>query len=271
MYDGKNLCVRRMMRKLQALQESLYGAYLHGSLASMDDIRYSDFDALVIVKEEVCADPERLARTAYALNGLRKIMFAYDPLQHHGWFVLTTADLRCYCDAYFPLELFRHARSLLPGTGTVVSARPRDSRREYEETLNRALNNIERKLANSGFPKDAFALKSLLSEIMLLPALFIQATRGQAIYKADSFQAAARYFEPSIWQAMDRVSAIRAAWQYQLGGLRRALLTGPVAPRKLITRWCSPPVAPQIRKQLDRQLADLLLRLVSEMRAAARG
>ena len=152
LYDGSNACVQSMMEQLGPLQPCLRGAYVHGSLATSDAIPYSDFDALVILKDDVCRDARRLMEVACTLNGLRRTMFEFDPLQHHGWFVLTEADLLFYCDAYFPFELFRYSRSLVPGSSSRIQVAPRDSRREFRMVFERALDGVERKLNRGGGP-----------------------------------------------------------------------------------------------------------------------
>jgi len=106
-YKGKNPHVQQMINYLsEHLEEDLIGAYVHGSLGTYEEIAYSDFDALVILKNNVFESPSSLAKVAMKLNTARSIMFGFDPLQHHGWFVLTEVDLKYYCNAYFPADCF---------------------------------------------------------------------------------------------------------------------------------------------------------------------
>ena len=265
-YDGQVPQVQAMMEQLAPLQAHLRGAYVHGSLATSDAVPYSDFDGLVILRDELFQVQEHLVQVAHTLNRLRRTMFEFDPLQHHGWFVLTEADLCFYCDAYFPFELFRYSRSLLQGDSTLVRVAARDSGAEYKAVFRQALAGMERKLTRGAVPDNMFALKSLLSEIMLAPALFIQAKTGRAIYKGDSFDVARRYFDDRIWAPMDQVSSIRRQWHYSMGPLRRVLLTRLVATRRLATRWFSPPVPADIAMQLTPAWTQATVRLLHTMR-----
>ena len=68
-YAGQNPYVRKMMHYLvRHLERDLVGAYLHGSLGTWEEIPYSDFDALVILKNEVFESVARLARVADRLR-----------------------------------------------------------------------------------------------------------------------------------------------------------------------------------------------------------
>ena len=117
-YKGANIHVLKMMAYLsEYLQDELVGAYVHGSLGTYEEISYSDFDALVIVQNRVFASAQKLTKFAKSLSSARSIMYEFDPLQHHGWFVLSEKDLDNYPQYYFPVELFKYSKSLLPDKG----------------------------------------------------------------------------------------------------------------------------------------------------------
>ena len=81
-------------------------------------------------------------------------MLDLDPLQHHGWFVLTEADLKFYCNAYFGAELFNHSKSLLNNKKPELTLNLRDSAEEIFETFVNMVIAIIRKLEDMFF-KDA--------------------------------------------------------------------------------------------------------------------
>jgi predicted nucleotidyltransferase len=268
-YAGDEPFVRRMMAGLAPLRYALAGAYLHGSLADGEAIAYSDFDGLVILRNAVVSEPGALAAAGLALNGLRRIMFAFDPLQHHGWFVLTEADLGYYCDEYFPAEIFGHCRSLLAREPARITLAPRDSKAERRATLARAVANIRRRSAPGQRPADMLSLKSMLSEIMLLPALYLQVRYGQAVYKKFSFERARHDFSASDWSAMDEVSELRRRWHYEAGPLRRFALTATVRGRKPAARWFAPTIPPDIASRLTPQFWTDVARLAGLIESAA--
>ena len=52
-YTGKNEYVLRMMAYLSNNSfRDLYGAYVHGSMGSYEEIKYSDFDGVVVIKND---------------------------------------------------------------------------------------------------------------------------------------------------------------------------------------------------------------------------
>ena len=247
-YEGKNPHVFKMMAYLEKyLNDDLVGAYVHGSLGTYEEIAYSDFDALIILKNEVFQSPKRLVTAARKLNAARSIMFDFDPLQHHGWFVLTEADLRYYCNSYFPVELFSHAKSLFDDKGLELQISLRESnyetRRAFEEMADAIIQRIKRRQ----YPMNIYQLKSLLSQFMLLPALYIQARDERGIYKKESFKSAKVEFDSADWTIMDKVSEIRSNWNYRISGFRRWIMSRP----SYLSRYVAKKLAPKIPKGLN--------------------
>ena len=60
-----------MTRKLSTVKDDLFGAYVHGSLGNHEETGYSDFDALVIIKDNVFHSRHRLAALATKLGAMR--------------------------------------------------------------------------------------------------------------------------------------------------------------------------------------------------------
>lgn len=246
-YKGENPHVHQMMSYLsEHLGEDLTGAYAHGSLGTYEEIAYSDFDALVILKDEVFESPKRLAGTARKLNRARKIMLDFDSLQHHGWFVLSESDLRYYCNAYFPVELFKYAKSLFDDRGLELEIALRESSSETRIAFEKMANAIIGKIANRRYPTNVYQLKGLLSEFMLLPALYIQAKDGCSIYKKESFAVARSDFDSADWAIMDEVSRIRMNWSYEISALKKRLMCHPHA----LSRYFAKNFAPAIPERI---------------------
>ena len=114
---------------------------------------------------------------------------------------------------------------------------------------------------------NAYRLKGLLSQFMLLPSLYLQARDGTAVFKKESFAIAARDFEPRDWSAMERVSAARLAWHCELTAMQRYALTRCVAQRPLVTRWLRPAVPAALRDTLTADLWTAAARLIRAMQA----
>jgi hypothetical protein len=252
-YSGTNMYVHQMAKYVQSeLADDLVGAYVHGSLATEEEIRYSDFDALAIIRDEVFDRRSRMVQTAKKLSAANRIMLRFDPLQHHGWFVLLENDLLDYPQDYFPYEILRTAKSLLPHGGTSLTLRFHNEKVDYARPLFDATGAIVSRLRVQRYPRNVFELKGLLSRFMLVPALFCAAVNRAGICKKDCFEMARSLFDGDTYRIMDEVSHIRATWNYDLSAWRRYLLTrNRRGVRKLATK-----LAPSIPSALQAQLTE---------------
>jgi predicted nucleotidyltransferase len=262
-YKGKNSHVLQMMNHMSELKDDLCGAYLHGSLGTYEEVTFSDFDALVIIKEEVFKIPERLAEVARKLNSAQTIMFDFDPLQHHGWFVLTEADLKSYPEDYFPVELFRHAKSLMTDQGMELMILTQDSSQSIRRSFDNLVHSINTLIRRNKSYRNLYLLKILLSQFMLLPALYVEIRDGKGIYKKFSFEEAQVDFDGNDWSIMEEVSLIREKWHFERSSLWLWLMTKPIKTMRSIARAHSPAVPPEIKVKLTedffRKMSNLTL------------
>ena len=264
-YRGDTPAVLEMSAYLQAhLSEELAGAYVLGSLGTGEEIAYSDFDALAVVRDDVFADARRVARAGRLLSRARRIMFEHDPLQHHGWFVITEGQFECYRDDYLPLEVLRHGKALLPAEDHVLRVRelPAASGLSAFERLATA---VHRRVQPRHRPRNLYELKGLLSQVMLLPARYVQARDGRGVFKKSSFDAARRDFDPGEWRVMDDISTLRSDWTQEVTGLRRKLLVSHRAGiRRVATRF-APAIPSALAGALGARFYDDVARLVTIM------
>lgn len=210
-YRGQNRHVADLASFLHArLDEDLIGAYVHGSLGTGEEIAYSDFDALLIFKDSIFESVEKLASIAEQVIFARTFLWNYDSLQHHSFFVLTETDLGWYPDNVFPRVLFPYAKSLL-ATGRRLKVRIHDERFSDAKPLAAILDAIEKKLTTGIRPRTAFELKLLLSQVMLLPCLVLQAL-GRPVFKRQSFELARVLYEQEQWRAIQTASRLRSNW-----------------------------------------------------------
>jgi hypothetical protein len=266
-YKGNNSFVLEMMQYLEAnLKMDLAGAYVHGSLATNDQINYSDFDALVILKDEVFTDKSRLSRVAYSLCESRKHMLRMDPLQHHGWFVLTESDLHQYPLTYFPLELFSYSKSIFSFAGTHIKVNVNRSEDDFTEPFISLCSAIERRIASHLRPKNLYELKNLLSEFMLLPALYLQARDRKGIYKRFSFEQARNDFSEEEWNIMDSVSMLRSQWKINYPGWKVKLISSTRFLSLHISKILSPSIPEKLQLKLDEKFYGSLLNFTKAIR-----
>lgn len=210
LYAGTNERVLAVRSALEPIAHELALAVVHGSLGSNEEIAYSDFDALVVLKDECVCDAARLRHVAKALTHAQRFMVAQDPLQHHGWFALAESDFERWPEGYLPVAVLQHAQSLLGPANLSLSCQPIEL---PEVQLRRFCAELKQSLLRGRWRSNLFATKAVLSQFMLVPALHGQARTGRGVWKGDSFALARATFTEAGWEAMERVSAIRRAWE----------------------------------------------------------
>jgi hypothetical protein len=261
-YRGINPSVLKLITHLKNdLERDLFGAYLHGSLATQEEINYSDFDALVILKDDVFSDINSISRVGLKLNRLQKVMHEFDSLQHHGWFVLTESMLKNYPNSYFPLELFKYSVSLLPEKGTNFDVHHDSSNTDFKSPFWILSNELLKKLNNNYRPKNTFTLKSFLSEFMLLPSFYLQAKNNMAVYKKESFELARKDFSEPDWLVMDLISEIRKEWYYEISSFQKMLLCN----RNAVVRKLGRKFAPNIPSSIEIKLTATVYKAMSSL------
>ena len=223
-YSGTDRNILALRDFLQPIATDLYSVILHGSVGDGHTTGYSDVDALVIIRNDVFADPTRLSAVATKLSAARIFMYRFDPLQHHGWFAMTEQDLAAYPESVLPLEAIREGCVLSGEPVLRVSSLLQDCS-VYEVAARRMVNKLHYQLRDGWRPKNAYQLKSLLSEFMMLPVLYLQTIYGKGYSKRDSFRDARTHYSESVWQAMEDVSNIRRHWKYIPGYLSAQILS----------------------------------------------
>ncbi len=265
-YNGDIPAVFDVARELDAISQYLKIACVHGSLASNDTIAYSDFDAFVVVSNAALQSVESAALVAAVLQRSLKHMYRFDPLQHHGWLVLTEFDLENYCDAYLPVCELSAAKSILPGCDGLLRIRSRDSRREQFTAANSLLDSVEHANVDA-VSSNLYALKSYMSRIMLLPAMYLQAIGEGSVSKSKSFGLLGEHINDCDFHALNRVSEARRGWDQELGSLDNFLLTRSVGIRALVSRLWRVNPGRQAEFILDSRFQSSLSRMILSMRA----
>lgn len=241
--------VPRLVRARRELQD-VGRIFLHGSCADLRLTAYSDLDTLLLLPREVVTSPRALLaarrRVIRSLRALRR----FDPLQHHGHFVLAEPDLAGYPDAVFPAVVWRTCVALDEAGARLVAA----TRRDREES-GRRFRLLARRVLDSDLARgrtNAYRLKADLSVFMLLPALWLQA-RGRAVSKAASFELAYAELSSEAVATYRRAARIREIWTYReprLNAWLRRLWFNGLLPAALDSARAAPP-APAVAELAD--------------------
>ncbi len=213
----------------EKLEPYLIGAYIHGSLSTMDYTEYSDLDTLFIIKQEVLEDPNKIKELERLFIKSTKYLYEFDPLQHHGHFFLTESDLKYYNQAILPLSAIRLSTSIL-GRGNNLTFYVRRSEQESElrfiDSIRTVRRYIKKDISRLNIP---YYLKIFLSHFMILPVLFLQ-LRGEYVSKKDSFEILKERVPLGVWRCMDQVGEIRWDWDQTTSAFRRRLM-------KMVGMW----------------------------------
>ena len=183
---------------------------VHGSLATLDYTLFSDIDTQVFLMDKVFERPEYLDALSQTISSANQILKAFDPLQHHGYFVSTDLDRLWYPEAYLPLNTMANGVALLGNTEQALSRR--DSDYENRFSLWHTGYFFRTSYLNQSFPRTPFDMKRFLSRFSLLPVLYLELFHNCYPYKKDSFSMAADYFDSELWSVFDIIGRVRQNW-----------------------------------------------------------
>ena len=101
----------------RSYEHLFYAVIVHGSVSTNDVVSYSDFDGLLIVKDEY-KNSKNLKN--FIIESL-KIIKHFDPLQHHGWFIIYESSLSNYDTTFFPIESYIKSQNLFTPLKILIS------------------------------------------------------------------------------------------------------------------------------------------------------
>ncbi len=265
-YDGTNECAERIRISFRKASPSgVLCALVHGSVACGDEIPYSDFDGLVILKDESVDCGSTKVPESALLRRTEREMFRYDPLQHHGWFRLRESELARYPEHYLPSEVLNHGRVLWPEQKITLRVQSWIDRDKIRNNFGSLCASVRRPARSGIHPKNMYQLKGLLSQFMLLPAAYLQVRDGQAVFKEKSFQVARVDFAEAVWSIMDTVSEIRRRWMYSIGSFQRWMLTRRAPWHYAFAKRFSPAIPKTLQARLDSGFYQRLAGLAEKM------
>lgn len=174
-------------------------------MASYDFINtWSDFDTLVVIKDEVLRDKIKLVQLRKKIKKLYKYVKQFSKLQHHGLIFYTNFDLKNYLSGYLPPEALKFNFSLIEkkfiefqvckNNKKNLSKRILFEKRDFfKNSLKKNTYNhhvIGKKIPRIPFKKNdpyMFELFYNFGSILNIPILYFDA-RGKSIHKKDSFK-----------------------------------------------------------------------------------
>ena len=216
--NGISSSARSLMSSFRATaaDSDVMCAFAHGSLGSGDSIDgYSDADFLVVLRRETVCSEEGLFELLWRVSRLLGDILCYDPLQHHGLFVLTELDLGSYPVEYFPPVLLNFATPVFLAEDVgQLSLNARVDRAELLASFD-ALCEGAMRLSCESSMRSAYNIKALASTVLLVPIFFRQAKYHEFNFKPEGLRKARQEAPPEVWDVIDRITHLRDHWRYR--------------------------------------------------------
>ena len=186
---------------------SKQGALLlvQGSYADGQFTPYSDLD-LVVIGDLFSQEVRK------TISRLEKLILEIDPLQHHGVQLMDSSCLEAYWQMDLPVETIKKSKSFIDEPYLLRFKKIIEESYGAKSSVINTLEAIERFLQKENKQEiGLWAWKYFLSQLMLLPTLFLEAI-GKYVYKAYSFELAQEYFSETAWYAMEAATKARNEW-----------------------------------------------------------
>lgn len=221
MYEGAASVVKELSDLVIKGYEDLFIAVIvHGSIGTNDVVAYSDFDGLLIVKDRY--KDSKMLRSF--LNKSMLIIRNFDPMQHHGWFIIYENDLSSYPINYLPVESLNKSKLVYPHNDlfelNIIIKESFYTKRLIESILD----GLERKLRENWSPRNKYQLKAYLSQIMLLPCLYGTIRDQAGLFKGDSFELVRKDFTEVEWSPIAYATILRNEWNSEMTTLEELFL-----------------------------------------------
>ncbi|MFK7783430.1 hypothetical protein [Psychroserpens sp.] len=259
-YDGSLDLVHSIERLIQKKYSNLFHSVIvHGSVATNEVIPYSDFDGLLIVKDAFANSNELKSFKKESL----KLIYKFDPLQHHGWFQILESQLDNYPEYYLPYEILNHSKRIYPNDESLTLNLIIDFEAlDYKRSLKQLIASINQQSKMDVNSMKLYDFKSYLSKIMLLPSMYYAAKYNKGVFKKESFDLVRQDFSESAWLCIETASDIRANWTYNLNGIQKFIMTRPYRPFRRLTKKV---VSPNINTQFSNKIDDTFYKSLKDL------
>jgi len=263
-YHGSLALISELAKLIERdYSELFHSVIVHGSVATNEVIAYSDFDGLLVVKDSFVSS-EKLVSFK---NESMKLILKFDPLQHHGWFQIKESDLGDYPESYLPVSTLKHSKLIYPIVDSLNFNLDVLRTIDYKSSLEGVLNQFEARIQNQWKPSNVYELKSILSQIMLIPCLYYSAVNNDGIFKRESFNAVKENFNEKEWMPIKISSQIRLNWNISLNPLQGFLLrqSKPFL-RKVVKKYLAPKIDSDIKRLLNDEFYENLSTLIKRIK-----
>lgn len=140
---------------------------------------------------------------------LDKVVLKADPLQHHGVFFYPDPVRSRYSESILPLDTFQNSTTICSPVD--LDFLVLNDRYSPAATLKSFVNVVRSFLQGNLKVRGMWDWKFKISQFLLIPAL-LAATRGDYLYKGDSFSAMAPLYSDCAWSTINDLTYVRNVW-----------------------------------------------------------
>lgn len=265
-YSHDHWLIEKLKELLTTEYQSLFHAVIvHGSFGTNELMKFSDFDGLLIVND-VYLDSSLLKKF---IKESMNLIYKFDPLQHHGWFLISKSDLDNYPQGYLPHEILDFSKCIYPQTSDFnLEITFNNSTVDYKYALMHIIELLEQQVLLDWKNERIYMLKSYLSKIMLLPSLYYSFKNSKGIFKKESFNKVKNDFLLIEWEAIVKSSEIRKTWDYNLTFIQKSIMQHPNKVfRKSTKKWVSPKISNEQAEYLNNEFKKSLLLFIKAIKS----
>ena len=226
---------------------------LIGSYATFDYSDWSDIDMVLIISDDVFKEKDKLKRLHFFILNQQDFFTLCDPLQHHGFFIITESEMKAYPQIYMPFEVYKRGVSFF--NMEELTFYERGCEDEIKYSINEIISYIQNinDLVEKQKKISAFEWKAYLSGILLLPCLYLQ-SRDKPHYKKDALRVVCNYFDEKSCELIKTVTEIRVQWKYK--NVKKSFImyflfwSSPFLRRYVVKRKIKVPVCVEKKKDI---------------------
>ncbi|MFT4646499.1 MAG: hypothetical protein ACI8ZX_002929 [Planctomycetota bacterium] len=168
---------------------------------------------------------------------------------------------------YLPVTNLEHDKLIYPKFKSLELHLKTNQDVDYQSGLIRMLNQFEKREIENWRPTNIYQLKSVLSQVLLIPCLYFSTIHNDRIFKRESFNKVKDNFTELEWKPIACATNIRTNWDYSLTSFQRLLmgLSGRLN-RKIVTRFFTPKIPIAIQEKLNDKFYENLKLLVKKIK-----
>lgn len=211
-YEGANNYANAITFILERNQlPMIQQALIHGSIASNEVINYSDIDTILFVNTNNLNNIKDLFTYNKIIQLTYKEMLKQDILQHHGWVIINLKHYLYLNNRIIPYPILSEAKSLFIRHKEQIKIA--FSHDQYKHTnFSNLIKSINHKIENTESLKSLYIFKIFISELLLLPTVYLQFKLQKDISKKKSFEIIYSHLNTNDIRTLKEIEKIRINW-----------------------------------------------------------